>query len=339
MSSRSVVTGDCRPQAARAADKPLRIGFLLARAFTMSAFSMFADTLRLAGDEGDRSGRVHCDWEVLSSTGHLIRSSVGIDVAPTSGLGDPRRFTHVAVVGGLLRDTDPLDPASIDYLRRAAAAGVPLIGICTGSFILAAAGLLRGRRACVSWFHYHDFKERFPDIDVFADRLFFVDGNRITCAGGAGAADLAAQLVERHLGRSPKEKALQVLQIERARPASAPQPRAPLAIESCDDRVRRVLLLMDQSIADPLPLHALAAAANLSLRQMERLFAETFDATPGQIYTRVRMAAAHRLLVDTDTSIGEIGNATGFPNASHFTRRFRASYGVTPSELRAARPA
>lgn len=327
-----------RPDGRTGAPKPLRIGFLLAHAFTMSAFSMFVDTLRLASDDGDRSGRIHCDWEVLSATGHLVRSSAAIEVAPTSGLGDPRRFTHLAVVGGLLRAGDPLDAASVDFLRRAAAAGVPLIGVCTGSFILAAAGLLRGRRACVSWYHYHDFRDRFPDVKVIADRLFFIDGDRITCSGGAGAADLAAHLVERHLGRGPREKALQVLQVDRARPASAPQPRAPLSMEAEDERIRRVLLLMDQSIAEPLSISGLAKAAGLSTRQMERLFAESFAASPAAIYMQIRLEAARWLLINTDRAIAEIGGATGFSNPSHFSRRFRDAFGLTPTAIRNAPP-
>ena len=78
---------------------------------------------------------------------------------------------------------------------------VPLIGICTGSFILCRAGLMNGRRSCVSWYHYQDFLEAFPGHDVVADRLFLADGPRITCAGGAGAAALATYLIEQHLGR------------------------------------------------------------------------------------------------------------------------------------------
>lgn len=321
-------------RAGPARPKPLRIGFLLAHAFTMSAFAMFVDTLRLASDVGDRSGRINCDWEVLSATGHLVRSSAAIEVAPTAGLGDPRRFTHIAVVGGLLRDDMALDAASVDFLRRAAAEGVPLIGVCTGSFVLAAAGLMRGRRACVSWYHYHDFRERFPDVGVIADRLFFVDGNRITCSGGAGAADLAADLIERHLGRGLKEKALQVLQIERARSASSPQPRAPLGMEVRDERLRRVLLLMDQTIAEPKSIRSLAAAAGLSTRQMERLFAEHFGAAPAAVYMQIRLEAARWLLLNTERPIAEIGAAAGFSNASHFSRRFRDVFDLSPTAIR-----
>lgn len=318
------------------ARKRLRIGFVLARDFTMAPFAMFVDTLRLASDVGDRSGRVHCDWEVVSASGHLVKSSAGIAVAPTAGLGDPARFSHLAVVGGLLRQDEPLDAASVDFLRRAAAAGVTLVGVCTGSFILARVGLMDGRTACVSWFHHEEFREHFPAIAVVADRLFFVDGNRITCSGGAGAADLAAYLVERHLGLALKEKALQVLQIEKARAPSDPQARSPLGVEVEDPRVRRILLLMEQAMAEPLRIGALAERAGLSTRQLERLFVDRLGMGPGAAYLRVRLRAAHWLVVNTRRAMIDIAAATGFPDASHFARRFREAFQVTPTALRRA---
>ncbi|NGO56290.1 GlxA family transcriptional regulator, partial [Mesorhizobium camelthorni] len=82
----------------------LTIGFILARAFTLSAFSLFVDTIRLASDELDHSGRVTADWQVMSSSRNLITSSCGISVAPTSAFVDPSRFQYIVVVGGLLND-------------------------------------------------------------------------------------------------------------------------------------------------------------------------------------------------------------------------------------------
>jgi len=317
----------------------LRIGFVLGRGFTLSAFSLFVDTLRLASDEGDRSGRVHCDWEVVGATGHLVRSSAGIEIAPTASLGDPRRFSHIAVVGGLLRETDPVDKATLDYLASAARAEIPLIGICTGTFILARAGLLKGRKACVSWFHAREFGELFPDVAAIGDRLFLVDGNRITCSGGAGAADVAAFLVERHLGLSVKQKALQVLQIERARAASDPQPRFPLDLVAEDHRVRRALLIMEQSMTEPKSICAIAKRCGLSTRALERVFGDTIGMRPNQAYVQLRLRVARDLVLRTRKSMTEIGADTGFPHSSNFSRRFKEAFASSPTALRAsARP-
>lgn len=87
----------------------LKVGFVLARSFTLSAFALFVDTLRLASDEQDRSGRVLADWQVIGSTRHLITASCGVEVAPTSDFVDPSKFDYIVVVGGLLTVENPVD--------------------------------------------------------------------------------------------------------------------------------------------------------------------------------------------------------------------------------------
>ena len=96
----------------------LRIGFVLSRAFTLLAFGLFVDTLRLASDERDLSGRVFADWEVLGSSSHFINASCGVQLSPTSSFGDPTRFNYIVVVGGLLSVHDPVDDVTIAFLKR-----------------------------------------------------------------------------------------------------------------------------------------------------------------------------------------------------------------------------
>ena len=207
------------PRTAPAApQKPLlRVGFVLARHFTLSAFSLFVDTLRLASDVEDRSGRVLCDWDVISATPQMIKASCGIHVAPTARLGPAERFDYIAVVGGLLDVDEPLDAEAMAFLKEAARKGVTVIGVCTGSFILADAGLLDNRLACVSWLHHEAFRERFAHHRLTSERLFSEDGGIITCAGGSAVADLAALLVRRHVGDEAERNALEILQVERWR--------------------------------------------------------------------------------------------------------------------------
>src|SRR5256885_14302975 len=98
---------------------------------------------------------------------------------------------------------------------------------------------MKGRRSCVSWYHYQDFLEAFPNQEVIADRLFLADGPRITCAGGAGAAALATYLIEQHLGRAVAQKASQVLLFDRPRSGSDAQPHPPPSETVSEPRVRR----------------------------------------------------------------------------------------------------
>jgi transcriptional regulator GlxA family with amidase domain len=317
------------PQAHR-----LKIGFILARSFTLSAFALFIDTLRLASDQLDRSGRVLADWQVLGSTRHLITASCGIQVAPTSDFVDPGQFDYIAVVGGLLTVERPVDHETIRFLKLAASKKVPLIGLCTGSFILAEAGLMKEHATCVSWLHYHEFRERFPDHEVRSDRLFNLDRKRGSCAGGSSAADLAAALVRRHISRDAERNALEVLQIEKARSQFDIQTRQPLCEYVNDSRVAAVLINMEQHLEGGMTIEQLAASVGLSRRQLERLFTEKTRMSPALAFRRLRLDRARQILLTSKKPIIEVALDVGFVNTSHFTKEFRRIYGRTPAEMR-----
>src|SRR5580658_1175001 len=146
----------------RAVRQPLRVGIVLAHHFTLSAFAVFVDHLRLAADEGDRSRPLHVQWSIMASRSEPVPASCDVMLQPTSALLAPDTLDYVVVIGGILHGGPQVDEATMRYLREVAAANVPLIGICTGSFILCRAGLMKGRRSCVSWYHYQDFLEAFP---------------------------------------------------------------------------------------------------------------------------------------------------------------------------------
>jgi transcriptional regulator GlxA family with amidase domain len=312
----------------------LKIGFVLSRSFTLSAFALFIDTIRLASDEYDRSGRVLADWQVIGSTRHLITSSCGVQVAPTSDFVDPGRFDYIVVVGGLLGRQPAVDDQTIAFLKKADAQKVPLIGLCTGTFILAEAGLMKNHQTCVSWLHYQEFRDRFPDHEVRSDRLFNLDRRRGSCAGGSSSADLAAFIVRQYLGHDAERNALEVLQIEKARTNKDIQVRRPLTIECDDPRVKAVLILMEQSLENELTIDQLARSVGLSRRQLERLFAQKIDVSPARIYTKLRMERAKMLVTQTNASLIDIALQVGFQNTSHFTRVFKGTYGRTPGQMR-----
>ena len=317
---------------------PLSVGVILADNFTLSAFSLFIDSLRLAADEGDRSRPIQARWAVMAARPEPVRASCGVTVSRTCGLLDPRELDYVVVVGGLLHTGRQVNEETFAYLRAAAKAGVTLVGICTGSFILCRAGLMQGRTCCVSWYHYQDFQNEFPEHSVTAETLFLVDRDRITCAGGAGAADLATELVERHLGRAVAQKARQVMLLDRARAGDTAQPHPPVADAVADMRARRALLLMEQNLANPLSIGKIAARLRLSTRQLERLFHQSLGHGPGAAYRMLRLRYARWLLDNTDQSVTDIALAAGFTDCAHFTRQFKELHGFTPSAVRLERP-
>jgi transcriptional regulator GlxA family with amidase domain len=316
-------------------DPRLRIGFILAPRFTLCAFANFVDVLRLAADEGDRSRPIRCGWTVLSATMDPVRSSAGLSLQPEERLGDPARFDYVVVIGGLVDEIERLDPAYVAFLRRAAALGVPLVGVCTGAFILHRAGLMQGYRACVSWFHHADFLDQFDGLTPVSDRIFVVDRDRLTCSGGASSAHLAAWLVERHVGRVAATKSLRIMIIDDALAGEAPQPGPPIDFAARDPLVRQALALMRQSMAEPLPVPRLAARLNVGRRTLERRFRADLGLAPAAADLTLRLAQARLLLESGDRSVARVAAETGFCDASHLVNLFRARTGLTPEAWRA----
>lgn len=322
------------PTAVNETAQALRVGFILSRQFTLSAFSLFVDTLRLASDELDRSRRVRCDWEVISSSRHLVTSSCGVSLAPTSSLGDPKRFDYLVVVGGLLNVEQPIDHETLAFLRKADAVGVKLVGVCTGSFVLASAGLLKGHKVCVSWLHHAEFKNRFPDLTVVSDQIFSIDRRRATCAGGSSAADFAAHLVRKHVGIDAERNAMEVLQIGKARSQHDAQARNPIDCTVGDRRIRSALLLMEQHIEDQLGVETIARRVGLSRRQLERLFLSETGKSPCNVYTGIRLEKAKSLLAHTEVLLLDIAYDLGFGSGAQFARLFKREFGLTPTGFR-----
>jgi transcriptional regulator GlxA family with amidase domain len=312
----------------------LSVGFILARRFTLCAFANFVDVLRLSADEGDRSRPILCSWRVLSATMEPIVSSSGIAVHPEERLGDPTRFDYIVVVGGLIDEIPNLSPEYACYLQRAAAVGVPLVGVCTGAFILHRAGLMNGYRCCVSWFHHADFLEQFDGLRPVSDQIFVVDRDRLTCSGGASSAHLAAWLVDRHVGRAQARKSLHIMIIDDALRAEKPQPGVPLDLATDDPLVKRALLLMQQTIDTPLSVAETARRLGVSRRRLERHFQQAVGMAPTLSYKIMRLEHAEFLLRQSNQSVTEIAAATGFCDSSHFVRAFRQKCGITPAMFR-----
>lgn len=313
---------------------PLEVGIVLLHRFTLLPFAAFVDCLRLAADEGDRSRPLRCRWTFMTRQGEPAESSCGAIISACQPFQPPARFDYLVVIGGIQEQTSALETATSGYLREAAQAGVPLVGLCTGVFALIQAGLMKGRRCCVSWYHYHEMAKRFPTIEPVADRLFIDEGDRITCAGGAAGADLAAFLIERHIGKAWAMKSLHIMLLDEAREGTSPQPQ-PVVFGRVEDRiVRRAILVLEQHLGQVISMEALAERIGTSRRNLERRFKATLGVSPQQFSRELRLRYGLWLLNYSGKSVTEIGSRCGFADTAHFSRQFRAYFGVSPSELR-----
>ena len=313
----------------------LRVGFVLWPEFTFLPFAGFVDALRHASDFGDRSNQVRCTWTVMAPTPDPIRSSCGVEVIPWGPLRDPREFDYIVVVGGRLPAIETADPVLVEYLQLAARNSIALVGVCTGSFVLARAGLMNRRRCCIHSYHYRDFIEAFPTLTPVTDEIFVIDRNRITCAGGASVIDLAAYLVELHCGKDRALKIIHHLVVDEARPPSHAQ--RPLAFDYArvnDHRVRRAVFLMEQHMSEPLQISAIAGRLNTGVRQLERAFQRTLEMAPGMFYRNMRLRYGRWLLVNSAHSITRVALECGFSDGAHFTRCFRREFRCLPSKFK-----
>lgn len=316
--------------------KRLSVAFLLAENFTLSAFANFVDVLRLAADEADQSRPILCDWVVLSETMNLVRSSCGVQVTPDKSLRRAGQYDYLVVVGGLMSDRPALSRAERAFMVSHAQAGTPVVGLCTGVFILNEAGLLDGYRCCVSWFHHQDFVNRFATVQPVSDQIFVVDRDRMTCSGGHGAAHLAAFLVSRHVGQSAAIKSLNIMIIDEALRPEQAQPGQQTARIPKDALVKRAILRMQQNVEVPMTVSDLSGQMGVGRRTLERRFLADIGQTPSQLYLDLRLDRALLKLRTTSETVSDIALATGFCDGPHLARALKAERGFSPTEYRKA---
>lgn len=311
--------------------QPLRVGFVLLDAFTLAAFSGLMDVLRLAADHGGRSRQIHARWEVMSVGGQPRTSSSGQTLSGLRPLGAPQDFDYLAVCGGndYLNARQP--PELLAWLRDASAQGRRFLGICTGTFVLAQAGLIGPRSVCVHWNVVDVFRARFPDIRAEVDRLFIDEGDLITCAGSTAAIDLGLYLVGRHCGPHRAQQAMRHMMLQGMRPGRSPQPHFHANLSGIHDvRVRRAAHFMEQRLTDPPSLDSLARYVGISARQLERAFRAQLGLSPMAFFRHLRLEYARSLLLGRSRSITQIALDCGFADGAHFCREFGARFGVTP---------
>jgi transcriptional regulator GlxA family with amidase domain len=318
-------------QARRAAvpgEKTATIGFLLVPGFALLSYAAAVEPLRAANG---LSGRELFRWWHAGPGDEPVRASNGVAVLPDIRMGDASVTADMLFVCAGGNPAAFGDRAVFGWLRRMARRGVTMGGISGGPYLLARAGLLAGRRCTVHWEHVPAFQEAFPDIDV-ARSLFEIEGDRITCSGGIAAVDMMTALITREHGPALGAAVADWFLHTQVREGRGPQ-RMDLSRRSGarDERLLRVLALIEQSLEAPLSREDLAERAGVSLRQLERLFREELGRGLHSYYLDQRLARARQLLRETNLPILEVGLATGFASGSQFTRAFRRQFGRSPA--------
>jgi len=318
---------------------PLRVGIVLLDQFTLLAFAGLIDALRLAADYGGQSRQIHASWTIMSVGGESRQSSSGAIVGPNATLLDPAGFDYIAVCGGNdYLNSAPAQPELLEYLRRAAASRVRLIGVCTGTFTIAQTGLVGTRRVCVNWNVFNLFKKKFPNISASTDHLYLDEGDLITCAGSTAAIDLGLYLIARHCGRDKARQSVRHMILQNMRPARLPQPHFYTHLDGVADlRVHQAVHFMEQRIDAPPTVDAIARYVGVGARQLERLFHAAIGRSPTAFQRQMRLEYGKWLLENGTGTVTQVAFDCGFADASHFSREFHTLFKIRPSDIKKSR--
>jgi transcriptional regulator GlxA family with amidase domain len=227
------------------------------------------------------------------------------------------------------------DRAAIRHIRRLARNSRRVVSVCGGAFILAAAGVLDGRRVTTHWRYCDDLARQYPSVTVEPDQIFVRDGNIYTSAGVTAGMDLALALVEEDLGRSIALTVAQNLVMFVRRPGGQTQFSAALEAQRAErDALRELLAWAVDHLDRDLSVEALAAKAHMSPRNFSRVFRREVGQTPARHIERLRVDAARHLLEESANDYGDVARRCGFGSVNSMRRSFLRALKVIPSDYR-----
>ncbi|MFO1352487.1 MAG: GlxA family transcriptional regulator [Gammaproteobacteria bacterium] len=325
---------DTREGAEVSAAGPLTVGFILVPNFSMIAFSCALEALRMANYV---SGSRLYAWLCLSADGGAVRASNNLAIVPDGGIDAARDLDIVLVCGGL--GIDRVDCSDLlAWLRMQARRKRKLGGVCTGSYLLARAGVLDGYRCTIHWEHLASLREEFPHL-IVSTELFEIDRDRYTCSGGTAPLDMMLHVISR---QHSAELALAISEefiCERIRDRHDRQ-RIPLRLRlgASQPKLTAAVALMEANIEEPMSPDEIARHVGLSRRQLERSFQKFLQRSPTRYYLELRLQRARLLLLQTSLSIVDVALACGFISAPHFSKCYRNLFGLPPRDERRLRP-
>lgn len=322
---------DQNPVIAAAASRQPRFGFLLQPEFPMNALVLATEALRIANQN---SGRELFEWILISDRAGAVRASNGMSVAAEHDLAHFPRCDFLVVLEGNL-PTQNISAGVRGALRNAYRHGSMIVGIDTGAFPIAVAGLVGDRGSVVHWEASSSYLEQFPDADA-RNQIYLIDRQLAFCAGGVSTLDLMLDLIGRLRGSTLAGEVANAL-IHTPRDSTHPQRIDDReADEARPSLSRRIVELMENNLDFPLPPKSLARQLGVSVKTLERSCLRHFNQTPGQVYLRTRLQAARNLLFYEERAIKDIAVACGFSYPSVFTRAFTAQFGQPPRAFRRA---
>jgi Transcriptional regulator containing an amidase domain and an AraC-type DNA-binding HTH domain len=296
----------------------------------------------------DVVGPAEVFWEAARRLGDRDAYTVqvmGTKEGPIAGTGSLRFLADRTIydpdepIDTLLVAGDPsfgdIDPAAIAWLRRRAPTVRRYGSICTGVFLLAAAGLLDGKRVTTHWECADKLMAEFPNLTVDADQIFIHDGALCTAAGVTSGIDLALSLLEEDHGRDLALLVARYMVMFLKRPGGQSQFSAHLAAQTASrTAIQKSQQHVLENLSSDLSVEALAVQAGMSPRNFARIFRRDTNQTPAEFVAAARLDAARRMLVDSPEPLQRIAHICGFGSGSSMRRAFLRDLGVTPLDYR-----
>lgn len=299
------------------------VGLLTLPSHSMVATVNALEALRMANYVA-RSEHYH--WHLLTPDNASVTASNGLVLSPSRPLAEAPPVDLLLVCGGIdIRHAASL--AVSDTLRRIARRGTALGALCTGSFVLAEAGLLDHRRCAIHWENLAAIREEFQHVD-FIEAPFVIDGDRLTCTGGVAPLHMMLALITARGGRDLASRVSEQFILAPGDPGRRPtaRPRPPLP----DPTLARAVRLMQATLETPPGVATIAGRLDVSPRQLERLFRQHLATSPAAYHLSLRLDRARELLRLSTRTITDIGLVCGFRSAAHFSTAYARHFGRPP---------
>jgi transcriptional regulator GlxA family with amidase domain len=272
---------------------------------------------------------------VVAQGSGAVASSSGVVLAAGPLTKPGEALDTLLVAGGEGAEAAADNPVLVEWVRERAARARRVASVCTGAFVLAAAGVLDGRRAATHWKYCTKLAQRFPAVHVEPDPIFVCDGPVWSSAGVTAGIDLTLALVEEDLGRSMALAVARYLVVFLKRPGGQAQFSTALALQAADDKFGALHDWINEHLASDLSLSVLANQAGMSERSFSRHYAEATGQTPARAIERLRVEAAQRLLSESRLPVKRIAQRCGFGSEETMRRSFTRLLATTPQDYRA----
>ena len=307
------------------------IGVLIFPDFQLLDASGPISVFEIAGLYAHRSAQI----KVMAANPGAVRSSSGVEMLARK-FGSPGAITTLLIAGGQGVDAASRNTCVLQFVRAVAKRGVRVASVCSGTFILAEAGLLDGRRATTHWQRTRQFLSTYPNVKLEPDQIYVRDGNIWSSAGITAGIDLALALVAEDFGEEIAQKTARQLVVYHRRSGGQSQFSSLLELKPPAGRFGPLLTWAREHLDEKLTVDDLADRAGMSARHFTRAFIAETGTTPSKAIERLRVEAARSRVQSSHEAIERVAEATGFRDPERMRRAFIRAFGQPPQSLRRA---